>query len=143
MFRLENGRKELYQWDSNQRLIIEDESINEVHYCNKTDSCSLVTEVYTENGKRYSDIPNVLLQSDWAINVYAFDKNYTKHYALYKVNARTKPADYIYTETELKTWQNIVDYNNELIATIGDIEAAIEEIINLQYNILVNGGGAL
>lgn len=139
MFRLENGRKELFQWDSNQRLIIEDNSINEVHYCNNTDSYSLVTEVYEENGKRYSDIPNILLQDNWNINIYAFDKDYTKHYKIYRVNARTKPADYIYTETEVKTWEKIVKYNEELTATIGDIEAAIDKIITIQEDII--GGG--
>jgi hypothetical protein len=139
MFRIEDGRDSFYQWDSNRRLIIEDNSISEVHYCNKTDDCSLVTEVYEDNGKYYSNVPNILLQTDWAIKVYAFNRDYTKHCKTFKVNARTKPADYIYEETELRTWQKIVDYNNELIASIGDIEAAIDEIIAIQEDII--GGG--
>lgn len=143
MFRLEDGREQFYQWDSNRRLIIEDSSINEVHYCNKTDNCSLVTEVYEENGIFYSDVPNILLQTDWNIKVYAFDKYYTKYCATFKVATRTKPSSYIYEETELKTWEKIVDYNNELISTIGDIEKAINEIIELQEEIKLNGGGEL
>lgn len=141
MFRLEDGREQFFQWDSNRRLIIEDETINEVHYCNKTGDCSLTTEAYTENGIRFSNVPNILLQTDWNIKVYAFDKDYTKHCATFKVSARTKPSSYIYEETELKTWQKIVDYNNELIASIGDIEKAIDEIIALQEDIMLNGGG--
>lgn len=115
MFKLETGRDCFYQWDSNLRLIVNDNTINEVHYCNRTDSCSLITEVYTENGLRYSNIPNVLLTKDLDVNVYAYDTNYTKYSAKFKVCKRSKPADYVYTETEVKNWDSFKkDVENEL-----------------------------
>lgn len=122
MFEIEKGKQEFFQWDLNRRLIINDSSVNQVHYCNKTDSCSLVTEVYEENGKRYSNVPNVLLQDNWNINVYAYDKDYTKHYAIYRVNARSKPADYAYTETEVMNWQTMHSKVDELIAEVEEAE---------------------
>lgn len=130
MFIIEDGRDSFYQWDINRRLIVRDNSITEVHFCNRTDSCSLVVEVYEENGSRYADVPNILLQTDWRINVYAFDSEYTKHNMIFHVNSRTKPADYVYTETELKTYDALVE----------QIEIALDGIIEIQ-NILIGGGG--
>ena len=42
MFKIYDGRSEFYQWDLNRKLIISDPTIDEVHFCNKTDNCSLV-----------------------------------------------------------------------------------------------------
>lgn len=102
MFKIENGKLSFYQWDINQRLIIEDPSITEVHFCNRTSDCALVCAVYEEGGKRFADVPNILLQEDWTIRVYAYSENTTLIEENYIVYARTKPDDYIYTETEVK-----------------------------------------
>lgn len=107
MFQLMNGREYFFQWDSEQKLIIQDSTITEVHYCNKTADCSLVCEVYEENGLRMADVPNILLQTDWPIRVYAYCTNYTRYDATFKVKARTRPADYVYTETDIKTWDDL------------------------------------
>ena len=125
MFLIEDGRSQFYQWDLNRRLIIEDQEITQVHFCNRTDECSLVCDAYTENGIRLVDVPNVLLQTNWRINVYAFDKEYTKHNAVFTVVARTKPADYVYTETEVHTWNEL----NEKIEAVGDVSAAVEDYL--------------
>lgn len=124
MFKIENGREHFYQWDLNQRIIVEDATITEVHFCNKTDDCSLVVETYLEadevyiyDKKRYANVPNILLQNDWDIRVYAYCKDHTKHEERYKVKSRSKPADYVYTETEVKRWE----------ALEASINAAIEE----------------
>lgn len=106
MFRIFDDRKEFYQWDLNQKLVVDDDTVNEVHFCNKTDDCSLVCEVYNEDGKRLVNVPNVLLQTDWKIRVYAYCGNYTKVEECFKVNSRSKPADYIYTETEVKRYED-------------------------------------
>lgn len=107
MFRIFDGREEFFQWDSNQRLIVDDVTINEVHFCNKTDDCSLVCEVFEEDGLRLVNVPNILLQVDWAIRVYAYCTNHTKYAKVFKVLPRSKPADYAYTETEVKTWDTL------------------------------------
>lgn len=105
MFKIENGRLSFYQWDTNQRLIIEDASITEVHFCNKTSDCSLVCAVYEEDSKRLVDVPNILLQEDWTISVFAYSGNCTRYEESFIVYSRTKPDSYIYTETEIKSFE--------------------------------------
>ena len=107
MFRIEDGRTRFYQWDLNVRLVIEDPSISTVHFCNTTDECSLVCDSYIENGVNLVNVPNILLQDTWPIRVYGYDKHYTKHYIVFNIVARTKPADYVYTETEINTWDKL------------------------------------
>jgi hypothetical protein len=104
MFKIYDGRKHFYQWDSDRKLIVEDPLITEVHFCNRTDDCSLVCETYVEDGITLVNVPNILLQTDWRIHVYAVDSNYTKYNKYFEVISRTKPADYVYTETEVVTW---------------------------------------
>ena len=110
MFKIEDGRSQFYQWDLNRKLIVEDPTITEVHFCNRTDNCSLVCETYTENGLTLVNVPNLLLQTDWKIHVYAY-VGYTKHDECFEVKSRTKPADYIYTETEIKRYE---DFENRI-----------------------------
>lgn len=103
MFKIVDGRTEFYQWDLNRQMQVEDNTITELHFCNKTDDCSLVVEV--KDG--VANVPNILLQSSWDIRVYGFTGDYTKVEKRFKVVARSKPSDYIYTETELKNYDNL------------------------------------
>jgi hypothetical protein len=107
MFQILDGREHFYQWDSERKLIVLDKDITEVHFCNRSDTCSLVCEVYDADGMRLVNVPNILLQDDLRINVYAYDKQYTKHSQCYKVIRRTRPADYAYTETEIKRYADL------------------------------------
>lgn len=105
MFKIENGRLSFYQWDINQRLIVEDSTITEVHFCNKTSDCALVCGVYEEDNKRLVNVPNILLQEDWVIYVFAYSGNHTRHEESFIVYSRTKPDSYIYNETEVKSFE--------------------------------------
>lgn len=107
MFKIEDGREHFYQWDIDRKLIVEDNTINEVHFCNRTGDCSLICETYKDDGLNIVKVPDILLQNSWRIHVYAFDSNYTKHEEIFEVKQRSKPADYIYTEEELKTWEEL------------------------------------
>ena len=113
MFRIYDGRDYFYQWDVGQKLIVIDEDCHEVHFCNKTSDVSLVCEIYDENGQRVVNVPNILLQTAYPITIFAYVKNadqsYTKHSHIFQVFARTKPADYVYTETAVKTLETIVN----------------------------------
>lgn len=108
MFKIYDGREHFYQWDIDRKLIVEDSTISQVHFCNRTDDCSLVCETYVENGETLVNVPNILLQSDWRIRVYAYDGKHTKHEECYEVQFRTKPADYVYTETEIMNFDAIL-----------------------------------
>jgi hypothetical protein len=104
MFTLQDGREHLYQWDLDRYLIVEDNTIDEVHFCNRTSDCSLVVEV--KDG--LAAIPNIILQDARPIRAYAYvDDKYTLVEQQFTVKSRTRPADYIYTETEVKRWEDI------------------------------------
>ena len=125
MFEILNGREHFFQWDLEQKIIVNDATINEVHFSNKTDECSLVCVVEEYEGKRVANVPNILLQTDWAIHVYAYCANYTKVEEVFKVIPRSKPADYVYTETEVKTWDELEQKIEQALS-----DARFEEAIN-------------
>lgn len=99
MFYLKD-KEELYQWDSEQVIYLEDESIVEVHFANKTMNYALVCEVHSENGEHFAKIPNILLQSPYNLFVYAFTNCGTTESKTIIVNKRPRPENYIYKETE-------------------------------------------
>lgn len=133
MFKILDGRSQFYQWDIDRKVIVEDASINEVHFCNRTDDCSLICEVYELDGLRVADVPNILLQENWRINVYAYDTNYTKHCDVFEVVRRSKPADYVYTETEIKNYDELLERLEEIEKNgISDetVAAAVEKYMD-------------
>lgn len=104
MMKIFNNRANFYQWDLEQKLEIEDSTITEVHFDNAADTKALVCEVYEQDGKKLVNVPNILLQQALDIRAYAFCGDcYTKQYERFKVIARAKPDDYVYTETEVRT----------------------------------------
>ena len=105
MFSILDGREHFYQWDIDRKLIVKDGSIDKVHFCNRTGSCSLVRCVYEVNGTFLVDVPNIILQDNYRLNVYGYDRNYTKHSQSFTIVARTRPEDYVYTEQEQAQWE--------------------------------------
>lgn len=117
MFKIYKGGDTFFQWDIGQRLIVEDPEMDKVHFCNKTGECSLVCEVYEEDGLRLVNVPNILLQVPYMIRVYGClvegeDSYFAKNVQIFKVIARTKPEDYVYTEEELKNFNSIEERIN-------------------------------
>lgn len=110
MFKIADGRESFYQWDLDRQVIVEDKSIVEVHFCNRTDDCSLVVEVVDG----LANVPNILLQSSFDIRVFGYDGKATLHDKKFKVNARTKPADYTYKETEIKSYEYLENKIREI-----------------------------
>jgi hypothetical protein len=137
LFKIYDGRDKFYQWDLDRALIVEDPSITEVHFCNRTDSCSLICETFEEDGLTLVAVPNILLTTDWKIHVYAYDGKHTKHEECYEVISRTKPADYIYTETEVKNYEQFV---NDLEALKVDVEEIKENGVGSKINIVNSYG---
>lgn len=119
MFRILDGRDKFYQWDSDRQIVIEDIDCTEVHYSNRTDKTALVCTVREEDGLLIADVPNILLQQDWDIIVYAFDKEYTRFSQTFEVVPRTKPDDYVYTETDVLNYNTLLERINDVEANIG------------------------
>lgn len=124
MFAIANGRKALWQWDLNQQLTVAG-SCTEVHFLDKGSLTTLTVEVKDKK----ADIPNILLQKAGRLVVYAYiideQDHHTKVCETFGIAPRPKPAEYVYTETEVKTW-------NDLQAQIGDLaDLATDEKDNL------------
>ena len=122
MFKILDGRDELFQWDINRQIIVSDASIDAVHFCNRTDVSALVVEVKEKNGLRVADVPNILLQESWDINVYGYcGGHYTKQAAKIKVNPRCKPESYVYTETEVLNYNTVMEKIDRVENNIGEV----------------------
>ena len=122
MFKILDGRNELFQWDINRQIIVSDASIDAVHFCNRTDVSALVVEVKEKNGLRVADVPNILLQESWDINVYGYcGGHYTKQAARIKVNPRCKPESYVYTETEVLNYNTVMEKIDKVENNIGEV----------------------
>lgn len=117
IFKIRDGREYFYQWDIDREILVLDPTVTEVHFCNRTDDCSLVVEVkeieiFADNKllrvERYAQVPNILLQDNWKIKAYAYcSDTFTKVEQTFNVKSRTKPSDYVYTETEVLTYQQL------------------------------------
>lgn len=142
MFKIYDGREHFYQWDLNRKLIVDDPEVKQVHFCNRTDNCSLVCETYVEDGLTVVNVPNILLQSDWKIRVYAYDGYHTKHDKCYDVKSRTKPSDYAYEETEILNYETMgakIDATNKELskkANSADVynRKYVDAMLNLKAN---------
>lgn len=126
LFKIYDGREQFYQWDIDRKLIVDDAEITQIHFCNRTDDCSLVVESYEQDGLILVNVPNILLQEDWRINVYAYDKNYTKFSKQFDVIRRSKPESYVYTETETLNYNTLLERMEDIEDSIGD---AVEDYL--------------
>lgn len=108
LLKINGPKRYFWQWDLDRQLIVGDEVCGEVHFCNGTDDCAPVCEVHQQDGQRLVDVPNILLQTAKPLTAYLYLKGsdgcLTRHQQTFQVVARTKPADYVYTETEVKSW---------------------------------------
>lgn len=102
MLTLNDGRSELWQWDTGRTLSV-DADCSQVHFSNKVFGRSIDVDVVGG----VAIIPDVLLQTDKDLNVWAFvgtaENGYTKISKTFKVNRRNKPADYVFTPVEQTT----------------------------------------
>ena len=102
MLTLNDGRSELWQWDTGRTLSV-DADCSQVHFSNKVFGRSVDVDV----ADGVAIIPDVLLQTDKDLNVWAFvgtaENGYTKISKTFKINRRNKPADYVFTPVEQTT----------------------------------------
>ena len=130
MLELNDGRSELWQWDTGRTLIV-DTDCSQVHFSNKVFGRSIDVNV----AYGVAIIPDVLLQTDKDLNVWAFvgtaENGYTKISKTFKVNRRNKPADYVFTppdKTSLEEIKEKVDYL-ESMQDPGAIKNAVEDYL--------------
>lgn len=125
VFKIVDGRSCFYQWDIDRQIEVSDSSIKEVHFCNRTDVCSLVVDVVDG----IANVPNKVLQSGFNVRVFGYDGKATMHEATFEVKARTKPTDYVYTEVEIKRYSDL-EHRIDEIEKNGISEETINNAVN-------------
>ena len=143
MFKILDGRKHFFQWDLNQKLLVEDASVVEVHFCTRACNEALVVEVKEVDGARIAEVPNILLQKAFDLKAYAYTgEEYTKHCEIFEVVSRTKPTDYIYSETEVKKLETLENEIEKLKLSNAYKEHTTKEVF-LQKKYITNYDGEL
>ena len=136
MLTLNDGRSELWQWDTGRTLTV-DTDCSQVHFSNKVFGRSI--DVNVADG--VAIIPDVLLQTDNDLNVWAFsgtaENGYTKISKTFRVNRRNKPADYVFTPVE----QTTINQLKSDLANLENLLIQIQDKLNqgtVVDNITVN-----
>ena len=130
MLTLNDGRTELWQWDTGRTLAV-DADCSQVHFSNKVFGRSIDVDVV--DGAAI--IPDILLQTDNDLNVWAFvgtaENGYTKISKTFRVNRRNKPADYVFTPTDQTTLAGLVERIDKIEETQGPdaIKNAVDDYL--------------
>lgn len=132
MFKISDGRDKLYQWDIDDALsLVGDKAaeVSEVHFCHKYTQQPLTVAVDHTGEVPIVQVPNILLQKSNSIIVYAYcrgeDAEYTRCDELIKVEPRPKPADYVYTETEVLNYKKLAE---QFVAELHEnVDTALQE----------------
>ena len=130
MLTLNDGRSELWQWDTGRTVSV-DADCSQVHFSNKVFGRSIDVDVVDG----VAIVPDILLQTDKDLNVWAFigttENGYTKISKTFKVNRRNKPADYVFTPPEQTSLEEIKE-KIEYLESIQDPDAiknAVEDYL--------------
>jgi hypothetical protein len=106
-------------------LIVDDETIKQVHFANCLCPDATVCEVYNHDddygGLRLVNVPDELLTQYMDIRVWGYDGEMTKYEQVIEVEKRTKPSDYIYTPEEVKTWEALAAQITQLKDSVFDL----------------------
>ena len=136
--------EKIYQWDTNKVLEImpcAKYTVAEVHFQHCGESDALVVEIYEEEGRKLAKIPNILLQSSAPIKAWLTDGEKTICGQILTVNQRAKPADYVYTETEVKRYETLekrienLEKNGSVPGGSVDLSEIESDIENLQESV--------
>ena len=146
--------RNFFQWDANQRMIIEGLCITDnltVHFSNKMSYESLVVNTTVDERGVIVDIPNILLQHAEQITAYICTQSeehgfQTMHAISIPVIARPKPADYIFEENiEYITLSSLeaelsnarIGWNGIVYNTAGDAIRALHDDLIEEFNKII------
>ena len=101
-YSLSNGENRVYQWDRDITITItEPENVPEVHF--KWGGKAVPLPVTDQQVA----IPPELMQLPKDIVFWAYTPEHTMDMALIPLEKRPKPSDYVYTPTEIRTWEQL------------------------------------
>lgn len=123
---IQDGRVELWQWDTGVRLVM-DEACEAVNISASTFGVT-VDVTAAEDGKTWvAAVPDEMLQKPGDLICYAVQSTatgtITAAYRSFRVNRRLKPAGYVATPTESRTWHELDDKKIDApqVAKVGQI----------------------
>lgn len=136
------GSTELWQWDTGRQIDCAGLQAGTKVQFAYSDTQTLSTAVKTADGASVADVPNQLLLRPGVLMVYAYvteadGVSYTKYAARINVQARPKPDDYVYTPTEVQSWQTI---RNE-IGDLDDLTTTAKNTLVAAINEAAASGG--
>ena len=101
-YELSNGEDRVYQWDKDITLtILEPEDVPQVHFRWGGKAVPFKVE------NQQVAIPPELMQLPKSIVFWAYEPDHTMDVAKIPLETRPKPSDYVYTPTEIKTWEQL------------------------------------
>jgi hypothetical protein len=103
---LYDGRAEFYQYDTNQKLICDSCNVGEeIHFSNKFYTKAAVCLTYEFEGQVVVNVPNSYLMCSGELIAYCVRTDKEGRSTIdrhsFTINARKKPSDYVYEETEV------------------------------------------
>ncbi len=112
MLKLPDGRENLYQWDTNVKLLLKsDHNINEVHFTKRYSNKIYAVPVVITELENYVRIPNVLIEDSYDLVVYGFvydeNGNSTRYEQTFKIKPRLKPDGYVYSNDEAVYYKSL------------------------------------
>ena len=97
---LSNGKDHVYQWDKDI-IVTVPENVPVVHFAWGNQAVGFEVE------NRQVTIPPELMQVSRPIRLWTYGEDHTIDDADIKVYPKPKPSDYIYTPTEIRTWEQL------------------------------------
>ena len=135
---LDDGRTELWQWDTGRKIVVDDKSVSEVHYSKYSSTQAITREVI--DGK--AEIPNFLLQDTHEVTVYAYsgstENGYTVAEKTFNVVKKPKPANYVETEED----KAILAKLKSAIGDLSELQTEAKDSLVSAINEAAASGGA-
>lgn len=138
---------ELFQWELGRQVKLNApnlEVIPELHFIDYKSPNCLVVEHKTVKGEIVYDIPNILLQQTRDVFVYIVKKTEGCEEVIgtenFKIKPKQKSPDYVYTETEIKSYEALEERITALENGSGtggnvDLSEIEEDIENLELDL--------
>lgn len=139
-----------WQWDTGQKLVVEDDGMcNEVHFCNTLSTEAMVLSIKEQDGLRVVDVPNILLQqaSMLMAYLYRYDTDGSETCCVYRFSVipRPKPANYVYTETEVQNYSSLAarmdaleeqnpEVTPEIMTEVVDVDFQLGDVTTSGYD---------
>lgn len=132
---LSNGRTSAYQWDYGLKVNTTDAVGTVVRFANEHGSRAIPVEAVEEGLNKVYHIPDILLTTGRAIVMYHLGGDgdtsvYTTTEDFLPVYEAPKPDDYIFTEEEIRTWQELDERLTEAEGDIVALESGKADVVH-------------